>query len=331
MATTASGDVKIYQPQFQGAFVETLQQNVDAFNAASRGAITFQTRELKGQYNYEAFFDEVSNIARRDPSAQSSSSATATKLTQDEFISVKLNRRNGPYEWNISAGKLAGFDPARFSLAVGEMSAVAVPKEMLDRALGAIEAKLDAVSALEHDRTAGTIRTQDLATGLSKFGDAAGRVVLWVMHSKPYFDLLNEQITSTASVIASDAFGNPIYQGMPATLGRPVLVVDSASLINYTDISSDMPVYSTLGLTARAAVLEMTELPVAVAEGPITGSDNLFIRWQAEYGYNLGLRGCAYNTATGANPTNANVATGSNWTTKVADNKLLPGVIVKSR
>ena len=39
MATTASGDVKIYQAEMQGAFIETLQQNVEAFNEQSRGAI----------------------------------------------------------------------------------------------------------------------------------------------------------------------------------------------------------------------------------------------------------------------------------------------------
>lgn len=330
MATTASGDVKIYNPQFQGAFVETLQQNVDAFNEVSRGTITLQTMRKKGQYDYEAFFDEVSSIARRDPSADSSSSLTPTKLTQDEFISVKLHR-NQAHEWNISAGWLAGFDPAEFSVAVGRMSAVAVPKEMLDRALAACEAKLDAVSALEHDATDGTLAITDLSSGLAKFGDKAGMIRMFVMHSKPWFDLLNSQLTSTATVIGSDPFGNTIYEGVPATLGRPVIVTDSASLISYTDVSSGQPIYSTLGLAQGAINLELTELPLAVAEGPKTGAANLYITFQSEYGYNLGIRGCAWDTSSGANPTNAAVATGSNWVTKVADNKLLPGVLIRSQ
>lgn len=331
MATTASGDVKIYQPQMQGAFIETIQQNVDAFNAASRGALVFNTRELKGQYEQEAFFDEVSNIARRDPSSDSSSSATATKLTQDEFVGVKLNRRNGPYEWNISSARLAGFDPVRFSIAVGEQTAKATPQDMLDRALGALEAKLDSVAALEHDATDGTLATADLVDGLSKFGDAAGRIVAWVMHSKQFFDLVKAQLASTASVFASQPWGATVYEGTPVSLNRPILVTDSASLISYTDVSSGSPNYSCLGLTQGALEIALTERPLAVAEGPITGSDNLFIRWQAEYSYNLKMRGCAYNTATGANPTNANVATAGSWVTKVADNKLLPGVIIKSK
>lgn len=336
MATTASGDVKIYEAQYQGAFIETLQQNVQAFNDDSRGALEFNIRELQGQYEKEAFFDEISSINRRDPSAESSSGATAIKLTQDEFIGVKCHRRNGPYEWNLGSARLAGFDPARFSLAVGEQTAVATPKEMIDRALGALEGKLDATAALEHDATGGdtdatdTLDTTDLVTGLQKFGDAAARIVIWVMHSKPFFDLVGNQIAASGSVVGSPAWGLSLYAGMPITLNRPVLVIDSDSLISYPDVSTGAPVYSTLGLVRGAAVIDLTEFPLAVAEGPITGSDNLFIRWQAEYGYNLKLKGCAWNTGTGANPTDSAVATGSNWTTKVADNKLLPGVIIRS-
>jgi len=331
MATTASGDVKIYEPQMQGAFIETIQQNVDAFNAASRGALPFRVRVQKGQYDYDAFFDEVSSIARRDPSADSSSSAAATKLTQDDFIGVKLNRRNGPYEWNISSAKMAGFDPARFSIAVGEQTAVAVPQEMLDRALAALEAKLDAVAALEHDATDGTLATADLNSGISKFGDASSRIVVWVMHSKVWFDLIGNQLASTASVFASNSFGATLYEGTPATLGRPVLVTDSASLVSNADVSTGDPRYSSLGLVAGALEIDITEPPLAVAEGPITGADNLYIRWQAEYSYNLKMKGCSYATGSGANPTNATVATAGSWTTKIADNKLLPGVIVRSQ
>lgn len=331
MATTASGDVKIYHPQMVGSFVETIQQNVDAFNAASNGALVFRNRIMKGQYEYEAFFDEVSNIARRNPASESSSTVASTKLTMDEFIGVKLNRRNGPYEWNISSARLAGFDPVRFSQAVGTQTAVATPKEMLDTALAALEGKLDATAALEHDATNGTLETSDLVTGKSKMGDAARNIRLWVMHSKVFYDLLIDQVTSTESVYASDPFGGEIFRGMPATLGVPVLVTDSPALFSYTDVSTGAPRYSTLGLVAGAAEIDLSEPPLAVAEGPITGSDNLFIRWQAEYSYNLKLKGCKWNTGTGVNPTDAAIATGANWTSAVASTKLLPGVIVRSQ
>lgn len=333
MATTASGDVKIYQPQMQGAFVETIQQHVPQFNQGTGGAIMYSTGREKGQYDYEAFFDEVSSINRRDPSAESSSTVTPTKLTQDDFVGVKLHRRDGPYEWNVSAAWLAGFDPARFSTALGEMSGKAVPQEQLNLALSAVEAKLDAVAALEHDAKEGTLETSDLIDGLSKFGDAAGNIAIWVMHSKPYFDLVKEQVGSSSSIFGSPIFGAQIYEGAPWSANRPVLVTDSTSLISEADgSSSGAPLYSTLGLVRGAIRLQLTELPFGVLEGPQTGSENLYMTAQTEYGYTCWLKGCQWDvTNGGSNPTDANVATATNWDTVVADNKLLPGVIIKSQ
>ena len=341
MATTVNTDVKVYDEQFQGGFIETIMDNVDAFNAASRGALVLDTEDILGHYEKEAFWDErvsgQTGIVRRDTT--STSTVSAIKLTQDEFIGVKLNRRNGPYETTldtfrkaIAAGMSAEQAGREFSRIIGVQTALALPEEMLTRALAAIEAKLDATSALEHDATDGTLATSDLISGLKKFGDAAGQIVLWVMHSSQFYDLLANQVASSESVYASDVFGAQIYAGMPVTLNRPVLVTDNASLLESAGVSTGVDAYSCLGLTARAAVLALSEPPAAVLEGPLTGYQNLTWRWQAEYAYNLKLRGCQWDTANGgANPTNAAVATGTNWDSVAADNKSLPGIIIKSR
>ena len=123
-----------------------------------------------------------------------------------------------------------------------------------------------------------------------------------------------------------------MFEGTPASANRPILVTDSASLEEAAGVSSAAPKYSTLGLTREAAEIVMSQPPVAVMEGPLTGSDNLFLRWQAEYAYNLRLRGVKWDTTNGGiNPTNSAVATASNWDDVVSDNKGLPGVIVTSQ
>lgn len=332
MATTVTTDVQIYEEQFQGGFVETIFQNVQAFNAASRGALAMRVEEMVGQFEQEAMWDEVSSIARRDSSADSSNTVSSTKLTQDEFVGVKLDRRNGPYEVNLDAFRKIGEQPSpTFSRIIGVQTAEAVPQEQLDRALAALEGKLDATADLEHDRTAGDIRTVDLIDGLSKRGDAAGEILIWVMHSKPFFDLLKDQVTSTESIFSSEIFASQVFAGTPASVNRPILVTDSASLEEVDGVSSGVPKYSTLGLTARAAEIVMSAPPIATMEGPLTGSDNLFLRWQAEYAYNLRLRGVKWDiTNGGVNPTDAAVATATNWDDVVSDVKGLPGVIVTS-
>lgn len=329
MAISLSSDFKVYDEQFQGAFVETIMQNVDAFNAASAGALVMNTRSLLGHYEKEAFFDEIvaAAIARRDTTA--SGAITATKLTQDEFIGVKLNRRNGPFEVSIDSMRKIGKDASReFSRVIGAQTAKAMPQEMIARVLAAIEAKLDSVAALKEDDTAAIITTNGLVDAVSKFGDAYGDLALIVMHSKPYFDLVKDQITNAIY----RANGVRIMEGIPATLGLPVLVTDSASLKETSGVSSGVDAYSTLVLAQRAAVVDISETPIAALEGPLTGNEQLYYRWQAEYAYNLKLRGCQWDvTNGGANPANAAVATATNWDTVVADNKLLPGAILKTR
>ena len=329
MAISLYSDFKVYDEQFQGAFVETIMQNVDAFNEASQGALVMRTRDLLGHYEREAFYDEVvaAAISRRDITA--SGAITATKLTQDEFIGVKLNRRNGPFEVSIDSMRKIGANAStQFSRVIGVQTAKAMPREMLDRALAAIEAKLDSVAALEYDGTAATVASVGPIQALAKFGDAAGDVVLWVMHSKVYFDLVKQQVTDAIY----RANGVSIMAGVPATYGRPVLVTDSASLVEADGVSTGIDTYSTLGLVSGAGVLDISEPPIAALEGPLTGNEQLFYRWQAEYAYNLKLRGCQWDTTNGGiNPTNAAVATATNWDTVVADNKLLPGVILKTR
>jgi len=130
MAVSVHTDFKVYDEQFQGAFIETVMQNVNAFNAASSGALVMRINDLLGYYEKEAFWDEVVSgaIARRD--LTSTSAATATKLTQDEFIGVKLFRTNGPYEVNLGALRTIGQDSRAFSRAVGVQTAQAMPQAM---------------------------------------------------------------------------------------------------------------------------------------------------------------------------------------------------------
>lgn len=333
MAISVYTDMKVYDEQFQGGFVETIMQNVDAFNAASGGALVMRANELLGHYEKEAFWDEVvsSAIARRDIAA--TTAATATKLTQDEFIGVKLNRRNGPFEVTIDSIRKAlggGQDRAaqQFSRVLGTQTARAVPQEMLNRLLAAIEAKLDSVTALKEDDTAATITTNGLVDAISKTGDAHGDLAMLVMHSKPFFDLVKDQVTNAVY----RANGVRIVEGIPATMGLPVLVTDSASLKQVDGVSTGVDAYSSLVLFAQAGVIDISEPPIAALEGPLTGNENLYYRFQAEYAYNVKLRGCQWDTTNGGvNPTNAAVATATNWDTVVADNKLLPGAILKTR
>ena len=328
MAIGKASDFTIYNDEVHGSFIETIQQNIDAFNGASAGALRMRTDASLGDYARETFFDVIGSlVTRRDTT--STSSATDLAPTSDEFIGVKRNYKVGPVANTLDAWRKIGADQGSLSVVVGQQMARAVPQAMLEAALISLEGFLDAYSsgALEEDDTAATITTEGLVDTLAKQGDAASRIAAWVMHSKVYYDLLKDQISD--AVYRAD--GVTIMQGTPASLGRPVVVTDSAALVETDGVSSGVDAYSTLALFPGAADVSISEPPTVVTD-LVTGLENITYRFQAEGAYNIKLRGCEWDiTNGGSNPNDAALGTGTNWDAQVADNKLLPGAILKTR
>jgi hypothetical protein len=61
---------------------------------------------------------------------------------------------------------------------------------------------------------------------------------------------------------------------------------------------------------------------------PVTGQDNLSMRIQGEYAFNLSVKGMRWNTGV-ANPVDSAIATSANWVYQYASPKLAPGIRIK--
>lgn len=330
MGIGKASDFKVYQDQFQTAIVETLMQNSNAFNAASRGAIRLTTISRRGDFSQQAFFRNIASlISRRDTT--STSTAGDLAMTGDEWVSVKLNRKIGPVGQTRDAFRkiMAGKTPEEMSFIIGQMAAKGMQVEMLNSACRAARAALANQSGVLYTVGAnGTLATAGLVSGLSKFGDAAAQILVWVMHSKQYYDLVQSQITANIDGVTDFVIAN----GSPVTLNRPVLVTDSDALkVTSGSGSAAVTDYFALGLVADAIVTENTEEEEIVVQD-VTGLENLSVRYQGEYAYNLGLKGFKYDTANGgANPADAALGTGTNWDPSRGDVKDFAGIIIKSR
>ncbi|HYD52924.1 MAG TPA: major capsid protein [Gemmatimonadaceae bacterium] len=317
MATGTAANFKIYHEEFYGGVFESLQQNVQIFNEASRGALVLTSEMLKGDYEKESFLTALAGvIARRDTT--STADATAILMAMEELISVKLNRRVGPIEQTLDAWRKVASDQQEMSFVIGQMVGQHKATDYANTLVAAINAALSGQAAVNHT-VAGTMNHLALVQGLAKFGDRASKIIAWVMHSKPYFDLVGQSITDKIVNVADVA----IYEGTPATLGRPVIVTDSASLI---DTAPTPDTYATLGLVAGAGIAKESESQDIIGE-VVTGKNNLIFRIQGEHAFNVGLKGFKWDvTNGGANPLDAAVATASNWDKVATDNKDLPGV-----
>ena len=319
MAIGKASDFVIYDELFNNAYVEKQTQNIEALMGASNGTITISGEQLKGDYQKKSFFKKISSfVTRRDTT--STSTATDLAVTQGEMVGVKMHRKIGPLGHTLSALNAIASSPEEFSFVFGYQAADDVMADKLNVSLGGV------VGALYHQGTSSTAdygtatcTHAHLAAALAKFGDQASRIKAWYMHSKVYYDLVGQSIADKITNVADVT----IVNGTAATLGRPVIVTDSSSLIN-TVATPDQ--YITLGLQEGAIQITDSEVP-RVESQIVTGLENLVIRIQGEYAWNLALLGFTWDTSTGgANPTAAAVAIGNNWDPVATSHKDMCGV-----
>lgn len=324
MAAGTLSDFQIYSPQFFAGFTEVMQQNADVFNEQSRGAIVVSTNLTQGEHVKKSFFTHLADIvARRDPTSVAANADI--KMSQGENISIKLNRKMKPVGQTLDSLVKSGISSDVFSFMMGQQIARQVFLDYLNTALLAARTALANQSAVLHDATDGTLATTDLVTGLFKFGDAAEKIVSWIGHSKVAADLVGDQL---ANYKFDSVGGFNIATASPITLGRPFIMTDSASLIQTTP---DPDEYDTLGLVEGAIMIEESE-ERRIASEIVTGLENLVLRTQGEYAWNLSLKGFTWDLANGGvNPDGTALATAGYWDKTATSNKDLAGVIIQSQ
>jgi len=324
--TGVKSNMKVYHEEFFGGFNEIVQQNSNVFNGASANAIRLVPRMLKGDYDRESFFKAIETIvSRRDTS--SVSDADIQKLEQGELQGVKLNRKIGPVYNTMDSFKKIQVDPREFSFVLGQQTGEEALRDYVNTGALSVSTAIQAMSpSMVVDKTGETdpnLSAQYLINAMAKMGDRAQRIRAWVMHSKPWFDLMEGQVSDKVTNI-SDVV---IYGGSPGTLGRPVIVTDSPYLVNYQTVTSgpDGDNYIVLGLTEDAVVMNQSE-DESIMSDILLGKENLIMQYQGEYAYNIRVKGFSFETS--ENPNAAALGTTGNWTFQMHDSRLGPGCAV---
>lgn len=317
MATGTISDAVVYQQQMYGGFYERLTQNLEAFNAASNGSIILRSAFTKGQYDQESFFANFSALSRRDDSVVTDANASA--ITMDENVKVK---RKVKFLAEVTRDMMRsqGIDYETAAVMAGQQMADEFRQSMLNQSIAAANAALSGVSSWTLDvsgaGSSGVASVKNLNRVLAQMGDASSNVNLWVMSGAAFHALVGDSLNT----MNFNDSGVSIYNGGVPTLGRPVLITDAPTLTTGTTS------YTILGLTNGAIDVNNSEMPDVVVD-TITGKENIISRYQGEAAYNLGVKGFKWDIANGgANPTDAAVATSTNWDQNVTSNKSLAGV-----
>lgn len=310
--------MQVFNEFIMPATIETLGQMVEKFNGASNGAIRLTTEGFTGDFLQESFFAAIHSAQRRVDRYAAQASASATDLTQLKHSTVKVAGGFGPIRYEPS--QMTWLEkPTTEGIEVASRNfAEALMKDQLNTAIAALVAAISNQAAATNDvsATAG-INYVTMNGAHAKFGDRSGELVAQIMTGAVYHKLIGANLTNTPQLFQA--------QGVRVVdiLGKAVIVTDAPGLYLAGTPNKDF----VLSLAPDAAIVSDGSDVISNIETK-NGQTRIETTMQVDYTFGLGLKGYTWNeTAGGKSPTDAELATGSNWTKVATDIKHTAGVI----
>jgi hypothetical protein len=311
-------NMKVFNATVQTATIETLAQMVDKFNAASRGAIVLTAEGFEGDYRFENFWAGLHAARRRVDRYASNASASATALAQLQAVGVKVAGGFGPIVWEPSQLAYVQKNPAEAVEVISRNLAESILQDQLNTAIAALVAAIEAgTTNTTYDTGTGPLTYADLNLAHAKFGDASGSIVADVMDGAAYHNLIGANLANAQQLFQST--GVLVVD----ILGKAMVVTDAPAL-RETGTGADQ---KALGLVAGAAtVYDGSELVMNTETS--NGKERIETTFQADYTFGLALKGFAWDVASGGkSPSDAELATGSNWDKVATSWKHTAGVL----
>lgn len=319
----ALSDLAVFNEQLFTTSTEILDQQVELFNAASNGGLILRAKPFAGDYSEESFFAFVSGLVRRrNPYADGAIAEKSLRTLIDTMVKVAagtpvLRMDPSQMRWIQENPELAAATWAK------QLSAQ-ILADMLNVAIGSLYAACSQIAALKYDATGLTPDTMTLRTlnrGAQLFGDRADEIACWLMHSTPWFDLIDAGLANSTAL-----FSYGTVNIMRDVTGRPFVISDQPTLKS----GATPAVYHTLGLTSGAAVINTNNDYDQNIETS-NGNENIKRTLQAEWSYNVGVKGFTWDKANGGHaPTDNALFTPTNWDKTATSNRDLAAVIIET-
>lgn len=321
----ALSDLAVYSEYTYSAMTEVLRQQVELFNAATGGAIALSSAAHQGDFSDTAFFQKISGLVRRR-NAYGSGSVGTKQLAH--LVDTMVKVASGTDEIRLDPGQFRWIqqNPEVAGAALGQQLAAETLADMLNIAIGATYAALVQESAVVYDATGQSSKVAtfvNLNKAQAKFGDRANQIVAWVMHSTSLFDLYASALTNSERLFTYETV-NVIRD----PFGKLLVATDSPNLIN---TAPNPDTYHILGLVPGAVRVDQNN-DFDAAEETRTGNENIIRTYQAEWSYNLGVKGFSWDKGTGgASPNDGALLSSANWNRYATSEKDLAGVVLETQ
>jgi hypothetical protein len=310
--------MQVFNEYVMPATIETLGQMIDKFNEASRGTILLSTNAVTGDFLQESFFQSIHAAQRRVDRYAAQASASATDLTQSKNTSVKIAGGFGPVRFE--PGQLSWLSkPTSEGIEVASRNfADALLRDQLNTAIAALCAAINNQATATNDVSATTgISYAAMNNAHAKFGDSSGSLIAQVMNGTTYHKLIGANLTNTPQLFQAQ---NVLVVDI---LGKPVVVTDAPALY----VAGTPNKLRVLSLASGAATVSNSSDVISNIETN-NGQTRIETTMQVDYTFVLGLKGYTWDESNGGkSPTDAEIATGSNWDKTATDIKHTAGVI----
>jgi hypothetical protein len=315
----ALSDMKVFNEYVMPATIETLGQMVEKFNGESGGAIRLTTEGFDGDFYQESFFAAIHSAQRRVDRYAAQGAASATDLSQLQKNGVKVAGGFGPIRFEPSQLTWLQKPTAEGIEVASRNFAEALLKDQLNTAVACLVAGIEnqgAATTVDVSATgACTYGTMNTAHAL--FGDSSSNIVANVMNGAQYHKLISQNLANGAQLFVA---GNVQVVDI---LGRPVVVTDAPALY----VAGTPNKNKVLGLVDGSAIVYDGGDVISNIE-TTNGQTRIETTMQVDYSFGVALKGYSWDSVNGGkSPTDAELATGTNWDKVATDIKHTSGVI----
>ena len=296
--------MQVFNQYLMPVLAEIYPQEIQKFNAASNGAIVLQSAGFDGDFFRESFYNALHSAQRRVDRYAAQAAASATDLTQSQQSMVKVAGGFGPIRYEPSQMSWLNKPTQEGIEVAARMFAEALLADQLNTAVAAGVAAIGNVAALTNDVSASAKITHSALNSTDAlFGDMSQRLVARIMTGLQYHTLIGENLTNAQDLFKSDT----------------VRIVD---ILGKAIVVTDVPALRVAGTPNKQKVLTLVAGGIMVSDSGdlITnietknGQTRIETTMQSDYTFGLGIKGFTWDeTNGGKSPTDAELATGTNW------------------
>ncbi|WP_036577949.1 major capsid protein [Brucella anthropi] len=314
--------MQVFNKYFMPATIETLAQMVNKFNAASGGTIRLTTEGFEGDFLQESFYAAIHSARRRVDRYAANADQVATDLTQQKHTSVKVAGGFGPVRYEPSQMTWLEKPTAEGIEVASRNFAEALLQDQLNTAIAALVA---AISNQGADTTVdvsatGPVTYAAVNNSHALFGDHSGLLVAQVMDGATYHGFIGQNIANAQQLFQAGTVR------VIDILGKISVITDAPALFTAA-AGEDPAMRRVLSLVAGAATVTDSRDIISNIQ-TTNGKQRIETTLQIDYTFGLGLKGYTWDeTNGGKSPTDAELATGSNWDKVVTSIKHTAGTL----